>query len=776
MRAARAILLVALLAAPLAAAAPPTPVAWGGHETGLRVNALSMGGATLAAGLDIPNVGSSGQSDLVIYDAETGVAKARPYAGTPPPPSVGRNLTAVSGDGLTVASVGNNSAPSPLPGQLAPRLKLDVQRLSGESRWTNTSVEVNTSVLLETGSPVGLRVSHDGTRVVVAYNTATELVVSAFTTNGATITPQYTHRQAGAIRALAATPDLDFAAAAGSIPESNNETHAVLHVIPFSTGAPSRSHFDRSANGTIYGTVGITADASRVVAGDLLGRIHVFAGGNPSTPIPLPGAVAPVSHLQIAEDGGRIAATTGPRLYLLDGTRAPAAFLYNATLVGNATGLAMNRTGGLIAVAGGGQITGFGDLDATPHWRIAAEGPHVAMDADGKQVAYTPTATRVSVATILHGIALEHAAGGDTPTIVPVRPQGTAVFEMVVKNSGSTVERVAFQAPNDLDVTVTFQPPVIAVNPDSTARINVSVTTGPLYSGTRSFNVTAVALTSSVRDDSTLSIALRDDPDVHFLYNDTGDVVMKAGESRTVRIGVQNDGATDAAVGIRPTQSVSQGLTWTVNVDPASLTLAPSSRTTVQVTVTAPSDAKDGTANTLRLTLEGTNVTDEVRIVFRVNPTLGVDVTASGSRVKFVEPGAVASYNVTVTNTGSLPRRFEAFYEVTAQGGKSWAVDMDTSAFRLEPAGTRTVEVRIFAPQDAAPNQDRASVLVRARSVPEQVNETLAEGNVTLFANAVPKAVTTTTPTNDSRVPFTPTLPLLAAAGALALLTRRRRP
>lgn len=773
-------LAAALLVLPLASfatAAPPQPQSWG-HDgvTEVRDISLAANAFTLSAALAPPSAQqtTTAPTDLAILDAETGFAANGTSAGPVP---FGRNFTAVSGDGLTVVSVGLDTTQGALGGGLAsgqPKVRMYSNRLSGAARWTPGATFQNATLTLDFGVPVDLLVSTDGTRAVLATQIGPEFVVQAFTVGGSSFGNQFTYRAAGNVTDLAATPDLSTIARAGRIPEGT-AAYAVVHVFPYQGNSPSRSHVDRSANGTQFQSVAITGDGNRIVAGDARGQLHVFTGATASQPVLLPGQSTLVRRLLMAEDGSRIAALMGNALTLYDATTAPPSLLYTATAAGGVTDVAGNRTLGILALAVNGTgIVGYGDLSATPLWTLPATGQPVAMDASGTYVAYAPTLSRIAVARIPRGLSFEHATGGDAGPVKIARPQGSATFELLVRNAGAAPERVRFEFPRELDLSFAADAPALAIAPDQTARVNVTVTTGPLFAGTRSFNVSAVSQTSGLRDDTILTLQLQDEPDVRFLVNDTTDIAMKPGETRLVVLGVLNNGSTDAAVGIRATQAVTRGEPWVITLDPASLTLAPDSVTTVRVNVHAPAGATDGTSNTLRFTLEGANVSDQVSLTFRINPTLGVAVEAAG-RVKFVEPGGIAFYNVTVTNTGSLPRRFEAFFTADAQGGKSWAVDMDTSPFQLQPGATQTILVRIFAPQDAVPNVDRVGVFVQARSFPEQVNETFAEGNLTLFANAVEPKPTTTTTTEGQVIPGL-ALPIVASALAtVALLHRRRR-
>lgn len=782
----RALLLAALILplASFATAAPPAPRSWAPYEavTEVRDLAISAGGTTIAAALAAPPAPSASNplappvlgGELSILDVDAGFAFNATSGGS----GFGRNFTALSHDGVTIASVGLDPVQGGLGGGLATqqsKIRLYGMRLTSGDSWSSTSTATFFNATLDFGYPVDLVMSADGTSVALASQQGSEMVVQGFTLGPSAFNEQFRYHVVGNVTDIAATPDLATIAVAGRAP-SGNDTFAHLAVLPFSNGAtPTRTHLDRTNNTSFLATA-ITADGSRIVAGDARGMLHVFTAGSAAAPLALPGPTAPVTRVLMADDGARIAAVMGQSFVMLNGSTAPPSLIYNVTHAGSVTDAAGNRTLGLVVLAVNGTgVVGYGDASSARHWVLPATGSSVALDAAGTHVAYAASATRVSAARVPRGFTFTHTDGLEAGPIQGVRPQGSVTFQLQVNNTGGALERVRFEADRVLDLSITADPPVLVVEPDRAGRVNVTVHTGPLFSGTRSLVVSAVSLTSGLRDETNVSIQLQDEPEVRFLVNDTGDIAMKPGESRTLILGVLNNGSSDAAIGIRATQTVTTGAPWDVQIDPASLTLAPNSVTTVRAVVKAPADGADGTSDTVRFTLEGTNVSDSVSFTFRINPTLGVLVEATG-RVKFVEPGQSAYYNVTVTNTGSLPRRFEAFYEATPQGGKTWAVDMDTSPFRLEPGRERTIQVRVFAPQDATPNVDRVSVFVRARSFPEQVNETLAEGNLTLFANAVPPKPTTTTTTPGENVPGPAVGVILLSLVGVALLHRRRRP
>jgi len=310
---------------------------------------------------------------------------------------------------------------------------------------------------------------------------------------------------------------------------------------------------------------------------------------------------------------------------------------------------------------------------------------------------------------------------------------------------------------------------VINLRPGSILKVNVTVSVDQPLPGPRVFNVTARSLTSGLVDNVTLSIAPKPTLDVKLQVNET-DVLTEAGKTSEILVTIVNNGTGDSDVTLRAQQTVSGGAGWDLRISETSLTALRGTRTSVKVLVTPPSDATNGTSSAVRFTLEGLDIFDTKQVTFRLNPDLKVDVSATGV-TKFIEPGKRASYNVTVTNIGSLPREFDVFFTITESSGRSWGVDMQAQKVRLDPTKSRTFPVTIIAPGDVLPNE-RVSVLVSARSVPEQANETAVIDNVTLFGVAVPlKAPTPSTP--SGAIPAPTPLAVLAITLFLAALWRR---
>lgn len=790
----RGIVLVALLLAPLlplAASAPPSPTAWSPFTASSDVVDIAIAGsgravaAALAAPVQTPtgtgNVATSAPADLAIFDSQTGFAyNGSGNSGAPPPAPAadtkdvaqGRLFTAVSRDGSSIASVGLVGVPTgpgvgPVPAPTTTTTKLYYQRISPGTTWLPSTSATNVS-LYTTGTPTNLIISPDGTRVAGVFNEQGKFVLRAWSFSGSTLNQALTFEQSGKANDLAATFDFQHLVVAAEIVELN-ETHGALYHFTFD-GTRPETLYERSFNGSTLVSAGITPDL-RLVAGDGRGRLLYADRTTSFTPVEVPGAVGNVT-LKVSQDGSRVVtAMTGGSLAVFD-TRSTPSLIWNASAGGEVIDISLNKTGAMFAVAVNGTgAVAYGDNSSAPLWKFNGVSRAVAMNEEGTLVAYG-LRTTVSVATIARTMAFEFAGGSKVAPAKPVKPLGTATFDVNLRNSGAGLERVRFQIAQNLDVVVVADSPIVAIEPGATRVVTFSATVGSTFSGTRSFNISAVAISSGAVDNVTVTLQPQTTTAVSLVLNGTSEVRVLAGQRTDVVIGVVNNGTRDAALGIRATQTPSVGGPWNVTLDPPSFTLAPNTITTVRVSVTPPADAVNGTADTVVLTLEGPEVSDSAQIIFRINPTLNVAIDANG-RVKFVEPGKAAFYNVTVTNAGSLPRQFEAFFQATPTGGKSWAVDMDTSRFLLTPGASKTIPVKIFAPADATPS-DRVSVFVTARSITELANETVVQANLTLYANAVAPQPTSTTPAGNG-IPGVELVVMLGAVVALSVVLRGRR-
>lgn len=788
---ARALLLAALVLLPLvpsASAVGPEARPWT-YNAGSDVAALALArdGTTIAAALATPTVASSGstpsagcsitpgglptgprqcaQTDLLVLDHEYGYAQNLTYYDITPdlagetalPP--GRAHVAVSRDGTTIASLGREGQGP------EERFQLYYARTTGN--WSAAGAPNRTIDLGPTEEVVlaGLALSDDGRRVAVLYGQGGQYVLRGFTYTTA-LQSAFEARAPGTPRALAATGDLGQFLVAGQFPQGNL-THGGAYLVPFGQSTPSASFFDTSANGTDVRGAAMSRDGSVVAVSDLAGNVRLFRDAALAAPVTLTAAAQP-TNLTMSEDGARLVAYANTTMAVFDGVGTP---LWNVTVPGQAiAGVAMNRTGGLVVVGTsgtGGGVYAYSEDDARPVWQILGDTRAVAVDGEGKRVAYAQKSALAAV-SVPRTISIELASGGKVAAQRVVASPGNTTFEVTLRNDGGATERVTFEeAAPGIDIAPASP---IAVRPGDVLRANVTVSIDAGLVGSRVFNVSARSLTSGAIDNITVGVSPAPTLDVKLFVNETN-VISRLGTTTETLLTIVNNGTADASVTLRATQTVSSGPLWNVTLGESSLTALRGTRTSVKVLVTPPPSGENGTASTVDFTLEGADVFSTARVVYRINPNLAVEVNATGV-TRFIEPGARAFYNVTVTNTGSLPRDFDLFYTITSTDGRSWGVDMQSQVARLEPLGRRVLPVSIVAPADAQPDE-RVSVVVSARSLAETANETIVSDNVTLYGIAIPPKVVTTTPTG-SAVPGPSALLALVGLALVAYLVRRR--
>lgn len=706
-----------------------------------------------------PDVGAC--ADLAVLDVDYGFARNGTFLSPNP---LGRSHVAVSRDGLSIASLGIDGA------TVAQRtLHLRYMRLVAGTNWSTATPYERDITLPVAATAAGLAISDDGRRIAVLTGEGTDYVVRGYAF-GAALDSAFEIRAPGSPRALAAAGDMSRVLVAGQFPVGNF-TYGGAFLLPFAQGEPLSSYFDASANGTDVRSAAMSRDGLTSALGGADGRVHVFRGGSLSTVASASLGTGGIGNITLSEDGARLAATNAQTLFLFDATPSTLAPLWNATLGGqNVTGLAMNRTGALLLASTsgtGGGIFAFDEAEPTVLWSLPGDSRGVAINSDGTRIAYAQRAT-IGAAKLPRSLTMDLAGGGKVAPQRTIALPGSATYEVQLRNEGSVTERVVFEegAP---EIVVSTTPPVTLVRPGAILRVNVTVSVADPLPGPRVFNVSARALGSGIVDNVTLSLAPQPTLDVKLLLNET-DILALPGVTSTILLTIVNNGTSDANVAIAAQQTTSAGPAWDLQVSEQTLTALRGTRASVKVLMTPPADVANGTSSTVKFTLQGQDIFDTSQVTFRVNPDLKVEVNATGV-TKFIEPGHSAAYSVTVTNTGSLPRDFEVFYTITESSGRSWGVTMQTDTIELQPLQKRVFPVTIVAPGDVQP-QDRVSVQVSARSIPEQVNETVVMDNVTLFGVAVElKIPTPSTPTND--VPFAAPVAVIALTLFVAALRRR---
>lgn len=764
-------LLLLAQAAPFGAAAAPQAASWSPRDEAAVVQdvAVAADGSAVAAALGANEVGGPScippacvgapgapqlaTTDLAILSVAGGWERGG--ANNVSPVAQGRTHVVFSRDGTTLVSLGMDAA----GGGQGSSLKLYYDRLGPDRDWGGATA--NESVYLP-GAPIGLVVSSDGLDVVAAVQSGFTYSLIGYRYAESSLVPTVRLDREGVMSALSASADLTRLVVVGNQTLAGFPYGSVQLVV---SGQPQDAYF--GANGTRYQNVSMDEAGSRFAATTSTGLVQVFPG-RAADPVAVPATNATVDRIVLSADGSRLAVAQGGVLSVHD-VRAEPALLHNATLDGAINDLAVNHTGEIVAAATTTGLSAYAAGADAPLWRLAGNVRTVAIDAPGRTIAYA-VADKVFAAKIPRAVSLEFPGGADRGPARVVEPGGAAVYDLILRNPGAAPERVRFSAPSDLSVT--FEPAEIVLRPDEQPRVAVTVQAPASLSGTRGFNVTAIADSSGITDDATLEISLAPVTDVSLLLNISSVTVIQETPHELI-LTIQNRGTKDIAVSLRPAQAVSMPPDWNVRIEPASLTLAAQSVSTAKLIVTPPRAALNGTTNAVTVFLEGEGVADQARIVYSINPNVDLDVRAA-SNVKYVEPGRTATFNVTIRNTGSLPREFQVYYQQNETSGRAWAVRVDTRPLTIGPGQEKTIQVNVTAPADTLP-PDHLEVELIAAILPLLPETTPPKvRSVTLFANAANPPPKTPEDDGGGAIPGPEAVLVALAAAGVALLVRRR--
>lgn len=779
-RTTRGALLALLMLAPLvplANAGVPQPPAWSPYTAPEPVTALALADAagTIAAALgpwsetgECPTPPTQAclearaqPFDLAILKADTGFVTAYKDNVEQVSPG-GRLFVAVSDDGNTIASIGyDRQLASTTPTPTTPRLYY--ARAGPGGSWTTGTA--NLSAYLS-GTPVGLALSDDGNRVALALDTSGNITIRGFSFASGILSNAFTYITPGRPVSIAASDTLGRIGVVGVTP-AGGVNRSVAFTFSFATGLADSQH--AAPDGVTLGAVAMSPDGERFAVGGTNGTLLLFRGASGSSPPQqLAGGNGTVARVAFSGDGTRLAAASADGIRAYDMTAAAPALAWQAALAAAPRSIDYNHTGGLLLVGSSDGVRAFNEAGGQM-WQLRGNTTSVAVNADASTIAYAQ-GRLVFSAALGRGLALAFKGGGDTGPTQTITPSAEAVYSLSVHNPGAVTERVRFEGPEDLDVDVRFEPAEALVNPDETIDVTAFVRPGQLQSGSRTFNVTARAVTSGITDDATLTFDIAPFSDVSLFLNVT-EVLAVQGETHELLLEVLNTGTEAVALSVRADASVSEGAAWNVTLDPESFTLNPNSKTTVRASVTPPRNAANGTSNTITYRLEGAQVADAVTVVYRINPQIGIELVPA-ARVKFIEAGKSDTFNVTVRNTGSLPRRFEVTYDINETSDRLWGIEMPTEAFRLDPLESRTVTIKVTVPVEARP-PDYLKFTVTAQLLPEG-DEPVVKSSVPIFANAEEPKPEDEDEDEGNLIP-NPSVALFGALAALAALAMRRR-
>lgn len=155
---------------------------------------------------------------------------------------------------------------------------------------------------------------------------------------------------------------------------------------------------------------------------------------------------------------------------------------------------------------------------------------------------------------------------------------------------------------------------------------------------------------------------------------------------------------------------------WELTLSENLLAVLVGENKTVTLSVLIPENAEHCMKDNIRVTVtarEHTGVSDSATCVAHAITAMapGVDVTLSPSEISG-SPGAVLSYIVTVTNTGT----FDDNYNLAASDNAGWSLKLRDNLLIVPAGENRTTTLRVVIPI-AAENCTRDSIIVSATSI-----------------------------------------------------------
>lgn len=216
------------------------------------------------------------------------------------------------------------------------------------------------------------------------------------------------------------------------------------------------------------------------------------------------------------------------------------------------------------------------------------------------------------------------------------------------------------------------------------------------------------------------------------LTTDTPSILAHAGEPAPYLLYVSNNGSSPAVVTLRASmvaEETNNAVGW--RIDPAAQTfpLAAFKNRTIALLATPPPGAPIGSRGVVNVTIEYApnpldlqrTVNRTARLVADVAGPSTIALTTSQNELT-IGPGGLASFNMTLRNTGSLG----VDYRIAATPIPNWTVIVDPPVGRLAAGESKTIPLVLQAPGDVV-NDTRFASIVRVEEQNNAANfDTLA--------------------------------------------------
>lgn len=725
------ILLAALLAAAgLAAAAPPNEAGWSpaSYEGDGQDLALASEANILAFATDDPG-DSPGDQDLHFLTVEGGPVASQQDTDTLLDPE-GTDHVAVSDDGTGLASAVDVGASGPN--------LLFFNRSDAENGAPTWSEEFARGV-------TALAITPDGDHLAVATADDNDGVVRLYETRGGDGTLLLEHEADGPVHAVAVDDDAEWILAGGETVANGTSQGKVLLYRETAGGAPVDTYTVEEDLPGVVRAVALTPDARYALAGTAAGRLASFerSGSDLGEPDINAFEGSQVAGVAVRPDGGLVAAGATDGVHLLErqGSGPTLAPRWSHATDGSVVSLAAstNLTHLVAAVPGPeGVIHAYHESRSEPIWTLDRGADHVDLSGDASHVV-AARGTNVSAYPTHRALEGGFPAGdglSEDPSTVPVAVEGqTTHVEVGLRNLGSVADEYDVSASISGDWTVNVTPNQVEILPNETGTADVALQPGSVPAGRYNVSFTAVSRSDgSVRANVTVPVQVEGEADLELtLDGANASRPVEPGDAPQVFLTVENLGNAQTNVDVFARLTPSSSPSWTVSAPDRVGALGPGDTTSFQVGVQVPDDAPDGDARQLDVTVAGGGDRETESVRFVVNPFRKVELDVQPG-VRLVNSTVPGFYNATVENQGSIDTSFQFLFERQASGTPGWTVVAKREPFVVNSGDSRTLPIKIVAPQNGAPG-DR--VVLKVQVVPEDIADQVhpdVQSNVTISA------------------------------------------
>lgn len=494
------------------------------------------------------------------------------------------------------------------------------------------------------------------------------------------------------------------------------------------------------------------------------------------------------SAVAISRDGERFAAAFGDTVHFyrhINDSRVAEEIGQGYSTGSPVTDLSYDGKGRLLVAISGTRVFGFAPNVTEPIWSFdATQAQFGGLDGPLKKVEVSEGAERVVVAgkTRVMPYATRVAATlvSTSDTTMTATPGSTTRLALRATNTGSLEDELYFVVSRPHTGPQPWgglNPEPVALLPDSSntqgwSLVNLTIDVPPGHQpGTFpvTIDVRSRALQNASRDTplATLRIDFVIPRSVQLAVDVEAETLsIVKGTQRLLPVTIKNVGNADGVVNLSIDQDTSRGSPWSARLDESQISLAAGSERTLELEINAPADAADGERNALTIVArEGAYQVTRTLTVF-VDPEWGVTLEASNATLEFTAR-APQVITLSVHNTGNTADKYNlthAFEPPVA--ANDWKVTIAQAATDVPAGQRRNVGVTI-EPLSAVPRAATLTLRAVSQSLLADAEDT--EGVNLLFTEPVEEE------NDESFLPAPSPVLIVLVALAVALLAGRAR-